>query len=325
MMTRKKQRVRQHIMEDESYEVIKRYIPKNWVIREFNRPDYGIDLVIELFEEVNELISETLGEFIFVQVKSAEKIEKKIEKVYPVENVAKRKWKEDKSEYVEMQVVKYSFDTDSIYTIQSLGASVSVLLFLVDLESKEVFFICLNDYIDRVILPKSPDYSKQQTYTIKIPTLNRLSDVDVSNTALEFYGKRAKLLASFSKFFYQRNELDYALMGAENNNDKQKEFIELVAYFINQIENLDIWKSAGWAILPQTKKEIEILKTHVKKPDANFNEIVNLSFIMWHRLTNLGRIYEDLCREWFLPKFISSLSSYPKSPEVIKKKQKKTP
>jgi len=324
-MTRKKQRVRQHIMEDESYEVIKRYIPKNWVIREFNRPDYGIDLVIELFEEVNELISETLGEFIFVQVKSAEKIEKKIEKVYPVENVAKRKWKEDKSEYVEMQVVKYSFDTDSIYTIQSLGASVSVLLFLVDLESKEVFFICLNDYIDRVILPKSPDYSKQQTYTIKIPTLNRLSDVDVSNTALEFYGKRAKLLASFSKFFYQRNELDYALMGAENNNDKQKEFIELVAYFINQIENLDIWKSAGWAILPQTKKEIEILKTHVKKPDANFNEIVNLSFIMWHRLTNLGRIYEDLCREWFLPKFISSLSSYPKSPEVIKKKQKKTP
>lgn len=325
-MTRKKQRVRQHIMEDESYEVIKRYIPKNWVIREFNRPDYGIDLVIELFEEINEQISETLGEFIFVQVKSAEKIERKIEKVYPVENVAKRKWKEDKSEYIEMEVVKYSFDTDSIYTIQSLGASVSVLLFLVDLESKEVFFICLNDYIDRVILPKSTDYSKQQTYTIKIPTLNRLSDVDVSNTALEFYGKRAKLLASFSKFFYQRNELDYALMGAENNNnDKQNEFIELVAYFINQIENLDIWKSAGWAILPQTKREIEILKNHVKKTDANFNEIVNLSFIMWHRLTNLGRIYEDLCREWFLPKFISSLSSYPKSPEVIKKKQKTTP
>lgn len=323
-MTRKKQRVRQHIMEDESYEVIKRYIPKNWVIREFNRPDYGIDLVIELFEVVNEQISETLGEFIFVQVKSGERIERKIEKVYPVENVAKRKWKEDKSEYVEMEVVKYSFDTDSIYTIQSLGASVSVLLFLVDLESKEVFFICLNDYIDRVILPKSPDYSKQQTYTIKIPTMNKLSDVDVSNSALEFYGKRAKLLASFSKFFYQRNELDYAVMGAENNNDKQKEFIELVAYFINQIENLDIWKSAGWAILPQTKKEIEILKNHVKKPDTNFDEIVNLSFIMWHRLTNLGRIYEDLCREWFLPKFISSLSSYPKSPEVIKKKQKTT-
>ena len=86
-MARRKQRVRQHIMEDESYEVIKRYIPNNWVIREFNRPDYGIDLVIELFEKIDEQISETLGEFIFVQVKSVEKLERKIEKIYPVDNV----------------------------------------------------------------------------------------------------------------------------------------------------------------------------------------------------------------------------------------------
>jgi hypothetical protein len=322
-MARRKQRVRQHIMEDESYEVIKRYIPNNWVIREFNRPDYGIDLVIELFEKIDEQISETLGEFIFVQVKSVEKLERKIEKIYPVDNVAKSKWKEDKSQYVEMEVVKYSFDTDSIYSIQSLGASVSVLLFLVDLESKEVYFICLNDYIDRIILPKSPNYGNQQTYTIKIPTLNKLSNLEISNTALHFYGKRAKLLASFSKFFYQRNELEYALIGTESNKKKQLNYIELVSYFISQIEKLDIWKSEEWAILPQTKIEIETLKNQVTRPDANFEEVVNLTSLMWHRLTNLGRIYEDLCREWFLPKFISSLSSYPKIPEVIKKKIKK--
>jgi hypothetical protein len=307
-------------MEDESYEVIKRYIPNNWVIREFNRPDYGIDLVIELFEKIDEQISETLGEFIFVQVKSVEKLERKIEKIYPVDNVAKSKWKEDKSQYVEMEVVKYSFDTDSIYSIQSLGASVSVLLFLVDLESKEVYFICLNDYIDRIILPKSPNYGNQQTYTIKIPTLNKLSNLEISNTALQFYGKRAKLLASFSKFFYQSNELEYALIGTESNKKKQLNYIELVSYFISQIENLDVWKSEEWAILPQTKIEIETLKNQVTRPDANFEEVVNLTSLMWHRLTNLGRIYEDLCREWFLPKFISSLSSYPKIPEVIKKK-----
>lgn len=51
-MVKKKQRVLQHLMEDESYEIIKSQIPKHWVIREFNRPDYGIDLVIELFELV---------------------------------------------------------------------------------------------------------------------------------------------------------------------------------------------------------------------------------------------------------------------------------
>lgn len=49
-MAQKKQRVFQHIMEDESYQIIKDKLPKDWVVREFNRPDYGVDIVIELFE-----------------------------------------------------------------------------------------------------------------------------------------------------------------------------------------------------------------------------------------------------------------------------------
>lgn len=81
-MARKKQRVFQHIMEDESFQIIKKLIPKEWVIREFNRPDYGIDLVIELFDKVDEQISETLGEFIYVQVKSVKQIEIKKRKFF---------------------------------------------------------------------------------------------------------------------------------------------------------------------------------------------------------------------------------------------------
>ena len=53
-MAHKKRRVFQHVMEDHSYEIIKRSLPQEWVIREFNRPDYGIDLVIELFEKIDE-------------------------------------------------------------------------------------------------------------------------------------------------------------------------------------------------------------------------------------------------------------------------------
>ena len=81
-MAKKKQRVLQHIMEGNSYQIIKKYIPREWVIREFNRPDYGIDLVIELFEKIDEQISETLGEFIYIQVKSVKEIEIKKEKIY---------------------------------------------------------------------------------------------------------------------------------------------------------------------------------------------------------------------------------------------------
>src|SRR5690606_25034906 len=95
-MIRKKQRVLQHIMEDESYEIIKSQIPKHWVIREFNRPDYGIDLVIELFEIIDNDIAETLGEFIYVQVKSVKELQLKQDFIYEVGNVAKGVWTENR-------------------------------------------------------------------------------------------------------------------------------------------------------------------------------------------------------------------------------------
>src|SRR5690606_22596816 len=97
----------------------------------------------------------------------------------------------------------------SIFTIQSLGGSVPVLLFVVDIETKEVYFVCLNDYIDKIILRKVPNYAEQESLTITIPILNKLSNQDISNNALKFYGKRAKLLAAFSKFSFQKNEIKH--------------------------------------------------------------------------------------------------------------------
>lgn len=333
-MARKKQRVIQHIMEDESYQIIKKFIPKEWVIREFNRPDYGIDLVIELFDKIDDQISETLGEFIYVQVKSVKKLEIKSEKIFPVGNVAKGKWKEDKSEYTQIDVVKYVFDTNSIFTIQTLGGSVSVLLFLVDLDTENVYFICINDYIDKIILPKNPKYGEQESYTITIPTLNSLRNKEISNNALKFYGKRAKLLSAFSKFSYQKNELSY-LLGIKdfpiltyreelekNKVVSQNEVLEQVLFFIEQIEELDIWEHKEWQVLPLAKAEINELKKYLQGENVVWEEVREKLIICWHRLTNLGTMYEDLCREWFLPKMISLFTSYPTLPEIVKTENK---
>ena len=330
-MARKKQRVFQHIMEDESYQIIKKLIPKEWVIREFNRPDYGIDLVIELFDKIDDQSSETLGEFIYVQVKSVRHLEIKSEKIFPVGNVAKGKWKEDKSEYAEIDVVKYVLDTNSIFTIQTLGGSVSVLLFLVDIETENVYFVCVNDYIDKIILPKNPKYTEQESYTITIPTLNNLVNKEISNNALKFYGKRAKLLSAFSKFSYQKNELsyflgikDFPIITYREELEKNKtvaqneEVIEQVLYFIEQIEELDIWEHEEWQVLPLAKIEIKELKKYLQSKDVVWEQARERLIVCWHRLTNLGTIYEDLCREWFLPKMISLLTSYPTSPLIVR-------
>lgn len=317
------------MMEDRSYEIIKKYIPIEWVIREFNRPDYGIDLVVELFEKVDDEIAETLGEFIYLQVKSVKQAEIYREKVYGVGNVAKGVWMENRDSHINIDVVKYLYDTNSVFTIQSLGASVSVLLFLVDLEKELVYFICLNDYIDKILLPKKPKYIDKEFVTIKIPALNSLSNIDIANNALTFYGKRAKLLSAFSKFAYQKNEIAhvlgyklYPVWTYRDEIEKEKtytaeEIKTQLLYFISQIEDLDIWNHSAWMVLPEAKKDLMIIKSEITKEEINWEDTKGKIIVLWHQLTNLGTIYEDLCREWFLPKMISFLTSYPTSPEII--------
>jgi uncharacterized protein DUF4365 len=62
------------MMEDLSKSLFQNVLPPEWVIHDY-RPDYGIDLIVELFKFVDEegTISETLAEMFFVQLKSMEK------------------------------------------------------------------------------------------------------------------------------------------------------------------------------------------------------------------------------------------------------------
>ncbi len=328
-MTRKKQRVLQHLMEDESYEIIKSQIPRHWVIREFNRPDYGIDLVIELFEKIDDNFAETLGEFIYVQVKSVKELEIKQDTIYEVGNVAKGVWTENRKSHTTLEVIKYPFDTNSIYTIQSLGGSVSVLLFVVDIRTKEVYFICINDYIDKIILPQKSNYTDQGSLTITLPTLNKLTNIEIANKALKFYGKRAKLLAAFSKFSFQKNEIkhifgykDYPIWTFRDEIEKGKTYepneIKIqILYFISQIDRLDIWQHSEWHVLPQAKEDLESVRKLLEVEEVDWINVKDRVIILWHQLTNLGTMYEDICREWFLPKMISLMTAYPTIPKII--------
>ncbi|MDN3593963.1 DUF4365 domain-containing protein [Zunongwangia endophytica] len=308
-MVRKKQRVIQHIMQGESFLIIKNLLPKHWVIREFNNLDYGIDLIIELFENVDQKVSEVLGEYLNVQVKSVEELEIKSKKIFPVENLAKVNWREDKTESLNIEVVKFVMDSNSLFTIQSLGSSISVLLFLVDLKLKNVYFLCLNDYIDKLLLPQKPNYVEQDFITLNIPVLNNLSNKEISEAALKLYGKRAKLLSTFSKFSYQKNELSF-LTNYEIKSISQ--FKKQVLFFIKQIEFLEIWQYSEWVILEEMNVKICDLKDRIERNELKESELIETVIITWNQLSNLNNIYEELTREWFLPKFLSFLTSYPK-------------
>lgn len=323
-MARKKQRVIQHVMEDESFLIVKSQLPKHWVLRKFNNPDYGVDLIIELFDKVDEKISEVLGEYLYVQVKSVEEIDIKSREVFPVKNVAKGIWNEDKSDSLNIDVVKYAMDSNSIFTIHSLSSSISVLLFLVDLKSKNVYFLCLNDYIDKLLLPQKPDYGDQDSVTINIPALNKLSNKEISGAALKFYGKRAKLLSAFSKFSYQKNELvflldykSFPIITGRNIIDSKtdKSILNIkrqVLFFIAQIEHLEIWQFSEWSILGEMKIQVCNLKDKIEREEIKDDELIETILLTWHQLANLNNMFEELTREWFLPKYLSFLTSYPR-------------
>jgi len=186
----------------------------------------------------------------------------------------------------------------------------------------------MNDYIDKIVLPQKPDYVNQGTLTIKIPTLNTLKNHQVSSAALQLYGKRSKLLAAFSKFNYQRNELSYALWvkfwpvytyrETIEKEMTEREIYDLVIFFILQNEKLDIWRYEFWLVLPDAKTEMAELKKYLQEDLVEWDKARNDIIILWQRLTNLGTMYEDLIRQWYLPKMISLWTFYPNPPNTIK-------
>jgi hypothetical protein len=172
-------------------------------------------------------------------------------------------------------------------------------------------------------LPQKPNYGDQESITLNIPILNNLSNKEISNAALKFYGKRAKLLSAFSKFSYQKNELlflaDYKSSPVitardilDSKTDKSISTIKRqVLFFIEQIEYLEIWQYSEWSILGEMKLEICNLKEKIEREELEGIELIDSVLLTWHQLSNLNNMCEELTREWFLPKYLSLLTSYP--------------
>jgi hypothetical protein len=76
MSDRTKKQSEQHIIDAQGQLLLRSHLPKHWILREY-RPDYGIDFSLEIFAEPKEpnrapRTYETLGEHLFIQLKSVE-------------------------------------------------------------------------------------------------------------------------------------------------------------------------------------------------------------------------------------------------------------
>lgn len=318
-MNRKRRSLNQ-IKEDTSYHILREKLPEAWVIHEY-RPDYGIDYVVELFDYIDDekTMAETLGENFFVQLKGSSSIEYLTKRVYPRGNVEKGKLRENKSECFDIEVAKFQLEMSELLTVQSIGIAIPVLLILIDVSTRRAFFICLNDYIDKVLVPEDSNYSKKESKVLYIPLKNEILNREESLVALRAYGKRAKMYGAFSKFYYQKQEIEDAL---RPNVNKSMEFkIEMISTFVETAIRQDIWAGHEfWHPIQQSFNELNGLKCKLKggiKPEDYQDFLGYCYFPVWYRLANLGNMYEELVREWFMPTFLAQLISYAEVPESI--------
>jgi len=320
----KKRRSLNQIKEEISYQVLREKIPDSWVIHEYG-PDYGIDCVIELFDYIDDekAMAETLGENFYVQLKASSSIEYSTRKAYPRGNVEKGALNESTSEFFNIDVAKFQLEMSEILTVQSMGVAVPVLLILVDTNTRRAFFICINDYIDKVLSPEDNEFYKKASKTLYIPLQNEILNNETNLVALRAYGKRSKMYGAFSKFHYQKKEIERALGLANFHTDENIESkMEMVSTFVDTAIRLDIWHGHEfWAPVLWSHEDLQDLHNNLDggiDTDArqSFLEYCNLH--VWHKLENLGNMYEELVREWYMPTYLAQMTSYPESPESVK-------
>ncbi len=337
--------------------VIRSFTPREWVIHQYS-PDYGIDLVIEVFKYVDEKrrSAETLSELYFVQAKSVEAttIQKRV--VRERTNVELAPLQEH-GEQKEIEVIPFVIETEELITIQSMSTAAPVLLYLVTLDTDKLYFVCVSDYIEKVLFPENPNWQQQATNTLYIPVRNLVTKEAISLVPLRFYAKRIKFYGAFSKFFFQRRAIerlcsaymvppqpapgeveqttgpvsasrptaDPVLLYPPNffpahqenpvpvwsEDSFCAELKSLALHFLAICERFTIWEGTEmWGVIPDTHKEL-IQSRAALEAGMPAEDMINLTRSMWWRLANLSNMYEELCKEWFMPTFLSQLMSYP--------------
>lgn len=307
---------------DKAVSILKSYFPAHWVCREFN-PDYGIDLAVELFEHYNSNYI-TTGEHIYFQVKGTENILKGKYNIFERKNI-EHTYQKGKL-YKKIDVINFDIETSLLSTIERMGSAVPVLLIIVNILTHDIYYICLNDYIEKIIIPQNPEYTQQDKIRIHIPYTNILKSQD-DLFVINWYAKRAKLFALFNKANYQHRELQYT---------SDEELLKQLSHFAKIIRRLDAWSASNYFYpLKSIREEIDYFiengisrkvaetdytkfnfdikekcwTTNYSSTALSYKECDNATWLrnIWDQLCNCSNIFEEDAKEWFLPTYFNCL------------------
>jgi hypothetical protein len=323
-----KQRGETHLKEDASGALVQSLLPKEWVVRSLH-PDYGVDVTIEVFERQESGIP-TMGEFLFVQLKSTEVLKRKVEPIRARGNVEKSIDKQNGKVEAELDVVSFTIDADTFDNARLMGPSTPLMLFVCDLVKDEVYFVCLTDYYDKVLEPRRSSLEKQKFFTISIPASNKLS-MPQSIEVMRFYAARAKLYAMFNLAQFQYREIRHILPHFSSH----ERFLEIdqnyaiIERFARRLRAMPIWdRELPWALIQHYRERLDMILVEIdtnplsmikdsvdqfqRGDDQKLTflfEFENLCSLSWEQFSAIGQTFEDIVREWFLPTYVGQLGS----------------
>ena len=130
-----KQRSEQHLIDQDGIALLRSKLPRHWLLREY-RPDYGLDFTIETFKTLEPEAAdgrrptfETLGEHVFVQLKSVAEPSVHALEIYSRGNVEKARETLDLTNKIaEIETYRFQLEMSELVTIERMGIGVPVLL-----------------------------------------------------------------------------------------------------------------------------------------------------------------------------------------------------
>lgn len=317
-----------HLKEDVSEALISKLLPEEWVIRKLH-PDYGVDVTIEVFERQGQQIP-TMGEFLFVQLKSTTSLKCGVEPIKPRGNVEKGLDTQEGHATHELDVIRFVVDTDTIDNARLMGPTTPLMLFVCDLSENEVYYVCLTDYYDKIIEPRGIDLSKQKTITVLIPAANKLTDPR-SAQVMRFYATRAKLYGMFNLAQFQYREIRWILKEFSDHKHVEKlpDNFAMIERFARRLRAMPVWdRDIPWQLMRDYEARLDLIIKNIDAdtlglilrgidaflkgdddailPLMQFHELCSLS---WEQFSAIGQTFEDIVREWFLPTWVGQLGS----------------
>ena len=170
-----------------------------------------------------------------------------------------------------------------------------------------------------------------------LPEFNRIDLSEASLIPLRFIARRAKLYAAFNRFRYQRHEISYAIDRYECMADQgsaDPDLLRLANHFLEAVLAYDFWRTTyAWPALELTHMSVKGTANRISRliggenleslygdyiknsrvPEHSHESYLDFLLVSEVRstfdsLANLGNMFEEICREWFLPTYLGTLS-----------------